>query len=182
MQHRARESGKELVIILLSQTHFNVMVSISQASSLRGYYRIFWYSTKRLVYCQNMVFEVQCPLSEVQCPFAVSLEYIQTSNSAVFQPYTKLLVSQTNVVCCVGRVEIQIEIWKGWYTQPIRIIKSNVSSVGPSSERMYFNLTICVATLTYTPHITFIDISTRRIFKWFNCLNHLDIQLNQLPG
>ena len=42
-----------------------------------------------------------------------------------------------NVVCCVGRVEIQIEILKGHKVGvlPIRIVKSNVSSVGLSLRR-----------------------------------------------
>ena len=38
------------------------------------------------------------------------------------------------IVCCVGRVEIQIEIQKG-RVLPIRIVWSNVSSIGRSSER-----------------------------------------------
>ena len=40
-----------------------------------------------------------------------------------------------NVVCCVGRVKIKIEIYKKVGVLPIRIVWSNVSSVGPSSER-----------------------------------------------
>ena len=38
------------------------------------------------------------------------------------------------VVCCVGRVEIQIEIWESWCTADTDC-KSSVSSVGPLSER-----------------------------------------------
>ena len=35
----------------------------------------------------------------------------------------------------LGSVQIQIEILKGWCTADIWKVKSNVSSVGPSSER-----------------------------------------------
>ena len=38
-----------------------------------------------------------------------------------------------NVVCCVGSVQIHIEKKKVGVL-PIQIVKSNVSSVGPSSE------------------------------------------------
>ena len=44
-----------------------------------------------------------------------------------------LTSSNINVVSCEGREQIQIEIWKS--VLPIRIVKYNVSSVGPSSER-----------------------------------------------
>ena len=41
-----------------------------------------------------------------------------------------------NVVCCVGSVEIQIAVkYKIVGVLPIRIVYSNASSIGPSSER-----------------------------------------------
>ena len=40
-----------------------------------------------------------------------------------------------NVVCCVGRVELYKSKYKTVGVLPIRIVKSNVFSVGPSSER-----------------------------------------------
>ena len=45
-----------------------------------------------------------------------------------------------NVVCCVGRVEIYKPKYKKVGVLPIRIVKFNVSSIGPSSETKTFSL------------------------------------------
>ena len=55
------------------------------------------------------------------------------------------IVKCTYIVCCVGHgVQIQIEIFKSWCVLPIWMAKSNVLSVGPSSDReiLYFALTL----------------------------------------
>ena len=49
--------------------------------------------------------------------------------------YFGIYIYEINVVCCVGRVEIQIEIQKGRCTANTDSIWSIVSSIGPSSER-----------------------------------------------
>ena len=43
---------------------------------------------------------------------ATSNEYV--SNPSVVAADQERPIKERNVVCCVGRVEIQIEIWKGW--------------------------------------------------------------------
>ena len=50
--------------------------------------------------------------------------------------FYKVYNIEINVACCVDRVEIEIrEIYKKVGVLPIRIVKFNVSSIGPSSER-----------------------------------------------
>ena len=53
-------------------------------------------------------------------------------------------------MCCVGSVQIQIEILKGWDTADIRIVKSNVSSV----DNMFLSDEgLMLETLDFTIHI-----------------------------
>ena len=47
----------------------------------------------------------------------------------------KIIKYRINVVCCVGSVQIYKSKYKKVGVLPTRIVKSNVSSVGPSSER-----------------------------------------------
>ena len=55
-----------------------------------------------------------------------------------------------NVVCCVGSVEIQIEILRGWDTADIRIVTSNISSV----DNMFLSDEgLTLETLDFTIHI-----------------------------
>ena len=59
------------------------------------------------------------------------------------------LTSEINVVCCIGSVQIQIE-YKKVGVLPIRIVKSNVSSVCPSSERVFQREGSMLETLDFT--------------------------------
>ena len=61
---------------------------------------------------------------------------MEAANKAIYCGLGLLGHKLLYIVCCVGRVEIQIEIRKGWCNVlQIWIVKSNVSSVVPSSER-----------------------------------------------
>ena len=55
--------------------------------------------------------------------------------------YTSIIIKSADFfeVCCIGSVEIKIVTeLKGWWTADKQIAKSNVSSVGPSSEKNMF--------------------------------------------
>ena len=58
-------------------------------------------------------------------------------------PFHNVVVSGIliNVVCCVGRVDGYKSKYEKVGVLPIRIVYSNVSSVGPSSERNRSSLT-----------------------------------------
>ena len=86
-----------------------------------------------------------------------------TSNDFWSKPRSENLLKKTltrdnmkssaySIINAVSRVEIQIEIWKGWCTAKMDIVKSNVSSVGTSSRALALRCPFVKLYYSYRQH------------------------------